>query len=55
MVRLRQNMEGVNAAAKDYHALAYGVAQIQILYPDPRVVAWERDEIFATLIGPMRR
>lgn len=44
-------MDGVNAAAKDYRTMAYGVTQIQILYPDTRVASWERDEIFATLIG----
>ncbi len=47
------DMEGVNAAAKDYRELAYGVAQVQLLF-DASVGGAERDAIFSTLIGANR-
>ena len=45
------DMEGVNAAAKDYRELVFGVTQIQLLF-DATVPAEKRDSIFAELLGP---
>ena len=47
-------MESVNAAAKDYRELAYGVAQIQVLF-DASVGEAQRDAAFNGLIGANRR
>jgi hypothetical protein len=49
--RIVRDMESVNAAAKDYREVVYGVAQVQLLF-DASVGGAERDEIFAELIGP---
>jgi exosortase len=51
--KIVRDMESVNAAAKDYRELVFGVAQIQILF-DASVGGAERDQIFAELIGPSR-
>jgi hypothetical protein len=45
------NMESVNAAAKDYRELVFGVTQIQLLF-DATLSLDKRDAIFAELIGP---
>ena len=48
------DMESVNAAAKDYRELAYGVAQIQLLF-DASVGGAERDAVFSSFVGANRR
>ena len=48
--KIVRDMESVNAAAKDYRELVYGVAQVQLLF-DASVGGAERDQIFAELIG----
>jgi hypothetical protein len=52
--RIVADMESVNAAAKDYRELAYGVAQVQLLF-DASVGGAERDAMFSSLIGANRR
>lgn len=52
--RIAADMESVNAAAKDYRELAYGVAQVQLLF-DASVGEAERDEVFGSLVGANRR
>ena len=48
--KIVRDMESVNAAAKDYRELVYGVAQVQLLF-DASVGGAERDQIFAQWIG----
>jgi hypothetical protein len=49
--KIVRDRESVNAAAKDYREVVYGVAQVQLLF-DASVGGAERDRIFAELIGP---
>jgi hypothetical protein len=53
--KIVRDMETVNAAAKDYRELVFGVTQVQLLF-DASVGEAQRDEIFAEFIGaaPMR-
>src|SRR5439155_5284794 len=47
------DMDSVNAAAKDYRELVYGVTQIQLLF-DVSVSLGQRNAIFAELLSPNR-
>jgi hypothetical protein len=46
-----RDMSGVAGAAKDYQLRYYGAAQFQVTFPSD-TSPQERDEIFATLLGP---
>ena len=48
------DMESVNAAAKDYRELAYGVAQVQLLF-DASVGEAQRDAAFSSFVSANRR
>jgi hypothetical protein len=51
--KIAPDLDSVNAAAKDYRELVFGVAQVQVLF-DASVGEAQRDQIFAELIGPSR-